>query len=119
MSEVIPQVSPGENKQVGDKDTTNTTNPEATTSATRGAPIGGTTRRRSSRGRPPFPTRGRGRGQYQPFGRDYFERWDSYAMDRGFAAPEGYSSGPGRTSGGVRERGKDSPQRPGFKKVNI
>ena len=117
MAEVIPQESPGENKQVGDKDTTNTSNPESTTTATRRPPIGDTTRRRSSRGRPTFPTIGRGRGQYEPFGREYYERYNPYAMYWGFA-PEGYSSGPGRTSGGVRERGKDSPQRPGFKKVN-
>ena len=119
MSGIIPQVSPWENKEVGDKDRTTTPNPEATGSATREAPTGGTTRGRSSRGRPPFPTRGRGRGQQQTFWRDYsIERFDPYAMDRGFAAPEGYNSGPGRTSGGVRERGRDSPHRPGFNKVN-
>ena len=118
MSGIIPQVSPWENKEVWDKDRTTTPNPEATGSATRGAPRGGTSRGRSSRGRPPFPTRGRGRGQQQTFWRDYsHERFDPYAYDRGFEAPEGYSSGPGRSSGGVRERRRDSPHRPGYRET--
>ena len=33
-----------------------------------------------------------------------YERFDPYAQDRGFEAPEGYGSGPGRSSGGARER---------------
>ena len=116
MVDVIPQGSPWEEIQVGDKDTAKSSNPDSTT-APRRRPIGYPTTRRSSRGRPPFPAVGRGRGQFEPFGREYYERYNPYEMYWGFA-PEGYSSGPGRTSGGVRERGKDSPQRPGFKTTN-
>ena len=101
MSWVIPPDSPYENLEEWRRDRPALTNPAP---AVRGSSGRG---RAQARGRPPYTVRGRGggRGNQQSYWREVtYERFDPYAQDRGFEAPEGYSSGIGRSSGGARER---------------
>ena len=116
MDWVIPEISPWENLEVWDNDRRSTANPDVnqstTGSAPRGSVRGNPTRGRSLRGRT-YPQRGRGRSQ-QTYRRDNSRgRYNYPEFDRNFESPDWYSSGPGRSSGGVRDHRRDSPQRPG------
>ena len=90
----IPEDSHFENLQEWRRDRLALTNPAARGNTSRG--------RAYSRGRSSYAARGRGGGRGSQ--QTYYRENDSYTQDREYGAPERYSSGVGRSSGGARER---------------